>query len=78
MCSCNDVAGQVSEAFLAWFFHWFVLKALMYLLGASSAIPFLELLSYAGYTFVPTCAALTAHVSLGLHLRLPSHSICCW
>jgi hypothetical protein len=56
---------QVSEAFVAWFFHWVVLKALMYLLGASSAIPFLELLAYAGYPFVPTCVALLARMSLG-------------
>ena len=36
------------EGFGAWAAHWVVLKALMYALGTSNAIPFLELLAYAG------------------------------
>ena len=37
----------------------------MYVLGASAAIPFLELASYAGYPFVPACIAMVARMILG-------------
>ncbi len=56
---------QVSKGFGAWAVHWMVLKALMYVLGASAAIPFLELASYAGYPFVPACIAMLARMTLG-------------
>jgi len=55
----------VSQGFGAWAVHWFVLKALMYAMGTSNAIPFLELLAYAGYTFVPICFSLLARLTLG-------------
>lgn len=58
---------QVSKGFGAWAMHWAVLKALMYVLGASAAIPFLELASYAGYPFVPACIAMLARLTLGAH-----------
>ena len=58
-------AMQVSQGFAAWAVQWCVLKALMYALGTSNAIPFLELLAYAGYTFVPICFSLLARLSLG-------------
>ena len=56
---------QVSQGFAAWAVHWCVLKALMYALGTSNAIPFLELAAYAGYTFVPICFSLLARLTLG-------------
>ena len=58
---------QVSQGFGAWAVHCFVLKALMYMLGTSNAIPFLELLAYAGYPFVPICTSLLARLTLGQH-----------
>ena len=58
---------QVSQGFGAWAAHCFVLKALMYMLGTSNAIPFLELLAYAGYPFVPICTSLLARLTLGQH-----------
>ena len=39
----------------------------MYMLGTSNAIPFLELLAYAGYPFVPICTSLLARLTLGQH-----------
>ena len=67
LMSWQAVSGsmQVSQGFAAWAVHWCVLKALMYALGTSNAIPFLELLAYAGYTFVPICFSLLARLSLG-------------
>ena len=57
--------AQVTEGFGAWAVHWVVLKALMYLMGAPSAAPFLELLAYAGYPFVGVCLACLAKLTLG-------------
>ena len=67
--------SQVSEGFGAWAVHWVVLKALMYALGTSNAIPFLELLAYAGYAFVPICLSLLARLTLGKLLPL-THRCC--
>lgn len=63
--SPDTMYATVSTGFGAWAVHWVVLKALMYVLGASGAIPFLELASYAGYPFVPACIAMVARMTLG-------------
>lgn len=51
---------QVSSSFSAWAAHWVVIKAVLYILGVPSAVPFLENLAYAGYPFVYACIGLLA------------------
>ena len=48
----------MSSAFTAWLVHWVVIKATLYMLGIPSSVPFLEILAYAGYPFVPACLGL--------------------
>lgn len=74
----------MTEGFGAWAVHWVVLKALMYLMGAPSAAPFLELAAYAGYPFVGVCLACLAKLTLGQNTlcqhscsrRCPMHTTC--
>lgn len=69
---CNSlwvVLLQVSEAFIAWALQFAVLKGLLYTMGASSAVPWLEAAAYAGYPFVSTCVTMIVRMTLGeLHL----------
>ena len=58
-------AVQASGASAAWLVHWIVLKAVLYALGIPSAVPFLEVVAYAGYPFVPTCLAMGVNVLFG-------------
>ncbi|KAK9829499.1 hypothetical protein WJX72_006228 [[Myrmecia] bisecta] len=53
----DTMYATVSSLAAAWFAHWAVLKVMLYMLGIPSAIPFLEVLAYAGYPFVPVCVA---------------------
>ena len=61
---------QVSGASAAWLLHWIILKAVLYALGIPSAVPFLEVVAYAGYPFVPTCLAMVAAIPS----TIPGHS----
>ena len=56
---------QVSGASAAWLVHWLILMVLQYALGIPSAVPFLEIVAYAGYPFVPTCLAVGVGVPFG-------------
>ena len=56
---------QASSAVLAWLLHTLVLRIMMAMLGIGSVVPFLELVSYAGYAFVPACGSLLAAMTLG-------------
>lgn len=61
---------QVSGASAAWLLHWVILKAVLYALGIPAAVPFLEVVAYAGYPFVPTCLAMVAAIPS----TIPGHS----
>ena len=63
---------QVSQGFGAWAVHCFVLKALMYMLGTSNAIPFLELMAYAGYPFCAHLHILAGAAYSGSALKYPT------
>jgi YIF1 len=39
----------------AWAAHWLLVKVIFSLLGIPSAVPFLEVVAYSGYSFVPIC-----------------------
>lgn len=56
---------QASRASGAWLLHWMIIKGVLYALGIPSAVPFLELVAYAGYTFVPACLAVGIGVPCG-------------
>ena len=62
---CSSVCLQVSSAVGAWTVHWLILKVMMYILGIPSAVPFLELMAYAGYAFAPVCASMVAGMAFG-------------
>ncbi|GAB4817101.1 hypothetical protein N2152v2_004147 [Parachlorella kessleri] len=59
------VYNTASSALLAWLLHTLVLRIMMAMLGIGSVVPFLELVSYAGYAFVPACGSLLAAMTLG-------------
>ncbi|KAK9814872.1 hypothetical protein WJX73_000954 [Symbiochloris irregularis] len=66
----GSLYATVSGASAAWLLHWIILKAVLYALGIPSAVPFLEIVAYAGYPFVPTCLAMVAAIPSSI----PGHS----
>lgn len=51
------MTSAVSTASAAWVAHTLLIKVLLYLMGIPSAVPFLEVVAYAGYPFVHVCLA---------------------
>lgn len=62
----TSIPAMASRASGAWLLHWMIIKGVLYALGIPSAVPFLELVAYAGYTFVPACLAVGIGVPCGL------------
>ena len=60
---------QVSGVSVAWMLHAFLVKVILWMLGIPSAVPFLEILSYAGYPFVPICISAALGAGLGMSVR---------
>ena len=50
---------------MAWLLHTLLLKVLLYLMGIPAAVPFLELVAYAGYPFVHICLAAIGGAAFG-------------
>jgi len=62
----------VSGAVGAWWFHTFLLKLLLWLLGIPSAASLIDLSACAGYTFTAASVSLLSHLVLG---RLAYHVV---
>jgi hypothetical protein len=82
---CRVVVVQVSSASFAWIIHAIILKLLLHFMGMSAAVPFLEVLAYAGYVFVHVCISTVFGAAFGalfvvcvsfLYTR-PSLLLCC-
>lgn len=60
------MTAAVSSASFAWIIHAIVLKLLLHFMGMSAAVPFLEVLAYAGYVFVHVCISTVFGAAFGL------------
>ena len=47
-----------------------LLQALLYLMGIPSAVPFLEVVAYAGYPFVHVCLSSLVGAAFGEHVSM--------
>ena len=56
----------MSTASLAWLVHAIILKVLLHLMGIPSAVPFLEVVAYAGYAFVHVCMTTILGAAFGM------------
>mmetsp|Transcript_16093 Transcript_16093/g.48203 ORF Transcript_16093/g.48203 Transcript_16093/m.48203 type:complete len:358 (-) Transcript_16093:1579-2652(-) len=59
------MTSAVSTASVAWFINAVILKLLLHLMGIPSAIPFLEVVAYAGYAFVHVCITTILGAAFG-------------
>lgn len=58
-------ALQVSSGLTAWAVHALLIKTIYYLQHVSAAVPFLEVVAYAGYPFLYACLNVVVANLLG-------------
>ena len=56
---------QVSSGLTAWAVHASLIKTIYYLQHVSAAVPFLEVVAYAGYPFLYACLSVVVANLLG-------------